>query len=88
MGLLDAYATMIELYNKSESNYEKLQIYRIINYGEEDNHIIRKFINKYHIENDYIYQLNPCNNQTIPQFIIDECDKKMLKVHSRIQFAT
>lgn len=81
--------TMIELYNKSGSNYEKLQIYRIINDDKEDNDIIKKFINEsYHIENDYIYQLNPCNYQTIPQFIIDECDKKILEIQSKFQAAT
>lgn len=69
---------MVELYNKSESNYEKLQIYRIINDGVEFNSVIKKFLNEtYHIENDYIYQLNPCKYQTIPQYIIEECDNNL-----------
>ena len=37
--------------------------------------IIQKFINEaFHIENDYIYQLNPSVYQTVPQYVIDECD--------------
>lgn len=67
---------MIELYYKATNNYEKLQIYRIINIDNNDNDIIRKFVNEtFHIENDYLYQLNPCKYQTVPQYIIDECNK-------------
>lgn len=80
---------MIKLYNKSGSNYEKLQIYRIIKDGERSNDVIQKFINEtFHIENDYIYQLNPCNYQTIPQFIIDVCDKDILELQSNFEYAT
>lgn len=67
---------MIELYQSCENNYEKLHIYRII--SEDANHadVILKFINQaFHIENDYIYQLNPAKYQTVPQYVIDECDQ-------------
>ncbi len=64
------------LYSKSSNNYEKLQIYRIIFNDNNDNRVIREFINEtFHIENDYIYQLNPCKYQTIPNYIIKECNK-------------
>ncbi len=69
---------MKELYFKTTSNYEKLHLYRIINQGKpaEESNVIKKFINEsFHIENDYIYQLNPMNYQTVPLYIIDECDK-------------
>ncbi|MNP80724.1 hypothetical protein D3C76_1788960 [compost metagenome] len=37
--------------------------------------VIRKFINEaFHIENNYIYQLNPSQFQLVPQYVIDECD--------------
>lgn len=32
----------------------------------------------FHIENDYLFQLNPCEYDTIPQYIIEECDKEVL----------
>ena len=44
--------------------------------------IIQKFINEaVHIENDYIYQLNPSVYQTVPQYVIDECDSFMAKLY-------
>jgi ABC-type dipeptide/oligopeptide/nickel transport system ATPase subunit len=69
---------MIKLYHDTSSNYEKLHIFRVL-YGEklrtEETTIIAKFINEaFHIENDYIYQLNPCEYQLVPQYVIDECD--------------
>lgn len=67
---------LIRLYEKATNNYEKLQIYRVLNNDNHENRTIRKFINEtFHIENDYIYQLNPCQYQTIPYYIIKECDK-------------
>lgn len=66
---------LIQAYRKSVSNYEKLQIYRLID-QKHDNEIVRKFINEsYHCENDYLFQLNPRKYDTVPQYIIDECDK-------------
>lgn len=67
---------MIKLYQLCENNYEKLHIYRIISEGAEHADTILKFINQAsHIENDYIYQLNPAKYQTVPQYVIDECDQ-------------
>jgi hypothetical protein len=67
---------LIRLYEKATNNYEKLQIYRVLNNDNHANRTIRKFINEtFHIENDYIYQLNPCQYQTIPYYIIRECNK-------------
>ncbi len=69
---------MKKLYRESSNNYEKLHLYRIISDGKENDihtSTIQKFINQsFHIENDYIYQLNPAKYQTIPQYVIDECD--------------
>jgi len=70
---------MIEKYFASENNYEKLHIYRMIFENKTngiDSDVIRKFINEAcHIENDYIYQLNPRKFQMVPQFVINECDR-------------
>lgn len=69
---------MINLYDSVGSRYEKLQIYRIINGATDENHILRKFINEtYHIENDYLFQLNPSSFNIVPKYIIDECDKSL-----------
>lgn len=72
-------SAMVELYKSCSNNYEKLHIYRIISEGNDcADHadVVLKFINQaFHIENDYIYQLNPAKYQTVPQFVIDECDR-------------
>ena len=65
---------MTSIYNHCLSDYEKLQIFRTINDSHENN-IIRKYINEsFHIENEYICQLNPCKYEIIPEFIVKECD--------------
>ena len=70
-----------ELYQNSGSNYEKLQIYRIMFNENSSNSVIKKFVNEtFHIENDYLFQLNPCEYDTVPQYIIDECDKDILEM--------
>jgi len=64
------------LYHGSGSNYEKLQLYRIMFNDNHPNKVVKKFINEcFHVENDLLFQLNPCEYDTIPQYIIDECDK-------------
>lgn len=66
---------MKTLYDECGSNYEKLQIYRIMFNDNHPNKIVRKFINEcFHMENDLLFQLNPCEYDTIPQYIIDECN--------------
>lgn len=69
-------ALLINLYRSSRSNYEKLQIYRELYNEKNDNPIVKKFVNEtFHVENDFLLQLNPSEYDTIPQYIIDECDK-------------
>lgn len=63
------------LYNASTNGYEKLQIFRLIGLDVE-NSVIQKFINEtYHIENEFICQLAPAKFDTIPEYVVAECDK-------------
>jgi ABC-type nitrate/sulfonate/bicarbonate transport system ATPase subunit len=70
---------MKQLYQACTNNYEKLHIYRIIFDDKVDaieQDVIQKFIKQaFHIENDYIYQINPTKYQTVPQYVIDACDR-------------
>lgn len=69
---------LLGLYISTESNFEKLQIFRLIKESNSENPIIKKFVNEsYHVGNDYIWQLNPRDFDTVPQFVIDECDKEI-----------
>ncbi|WP_354249034.1 hypothetical protein [Bradyrhizobium sp. LA2.1] len=57
----------------TDVGYEKIQLFRIFNI-EHDDDVIRKFINEsYHIENEYVMQLNPHKFESIPEYVIDEC---------------
>lgn len=67
-------AEIIKVYKKCSNGYEKLQIFRIIN-DKHDNNVVKKYINEtFHIENEYICQLNPSKYELIPEFIVKECD--------------
>ena len=79
-------AEMIDLYQHSESNYEKLQIYRLLYDATDENHVMRKFINEtYHVENDYLFQLNPVTFNTIPNYIIAECNRTITNEREQIE---
>ena len=77
--LLNNDSNMIHLYETGASNYDKLHYYRILFEGKQRlvvSDVIMKFINEtFHIENNFIYQVNPREYQVVPQYIIDECDK-------------
>jgi len=76
---------IIQIYKKSNNNYERLQVYRILCPDNHENEIIRKFVNEtYHLENDYILQLNPFKYELIPQYIIDECTKDIEIIEQNI----
>ena len=67
--------TLKSLYEKSENGYEKLQIFRLLGLNVA-NSVIQKFINEtYHIENEFICQLDPTQFDTIPEYVINECNK-------------
>jgi len=63
------------LYQRCRNGYEKLQVFRLLEL--DHNHpVIRKFVNEtYHIENEFICQLDPSKFDLIPEYVILECDK-------------
>lgn len=70
---------LIRLYYAADNNYEKLHLYRMIFDDKDqnvDSDIIAKFINQaFHMENDFIYQLDPRKYQMVPQYVISECNR-------------
>lgn len=69
---------MIEAYKTAGNNYEKLQLFRIINNENHENDVVKKYINEsFHIENEYIMQLNPHKYDFVPEYIIAECNKAL-----------
>jgi energy-coupling factor transporter ATP-binding protein EcfA2 len=69
---------MKDAYFKAKSNYAKIQIFRVTHGTFKDSAAITKFVNEnFHIENDFIMQLNPIKYDLVPGHIIEECDKIM-----------
>ena len=67
------------MYKQTADSFVKIILFRIIIDGLEktkkQNDVFMKFINEiYHIENDFLFQLNPEKFDITPQFIIEGCD--------------
>lgn len=63
------------LYYSSSTGYEKLQIFRLLGLAVE-NSVIQKFINEtYHIENEFVCQLDPTKFDTVPEYVVIECNR-------------
>ncbi|TPM92595.1 AAA family ATPase [Mesorhizobium sp. B2-1-3A] len=66
---------MKEKFFATEVGYEKIQLFRIIR-GKHEDDIITKFINEsYHIENEYVMQLNPHKFESVPEYVVGECTR-------------
>jgi ABC-type multidrug transport system ATPase subunit len=60
----------------SPHSYEKLQLFRLLEDQVTPNDVVQKFINEtYHIENEYVMQINPCTYDIVPEFILEECER-------------
>ncbi len=63
--------------------YEKLQLFRIYNevhcaLSDSVDNVLRKFVNEsFHVENEYIMQLNPHIFDNVPEHITTECERLM-----------
>lgn len=70
-------ADLLTIYKSCQSGYEKLQIFRLFNI-EVENSVIKKFVNEtYHIENEFICQLDPSKFDTVPEYVVQKCDRML-----------
>lgn len=69
-------------FKNTQHNYSKMQIFRVIKGNLiDENDILAKYVNEsFHVENDYIMQLNPSKYEMVPHYIIDECAKILSNV--------
>jgi hypothetical protein len=80
LGALNNKQSMLALYKATGNRYEKLQLFRIISEGEPIadgiDSVVQKYINEtFHIENEFIMQLNPHKYDSVPEYIAQECDR-------------
>ncbi|MDC0002922.1 AAA family ATPase [Porticoccaceae bacterium] len=67
-----------KLYQGCDTGYDKLKVFRLLAMDCVDNSVIKKFINEtYHIENEFIYQLDPFQFDLVPEYVVDECDRML-----------
>ena len=65
-------------FDATDIGYEKLQLFRVMSErdsnGLDGDDVFHKFVNEsFHIENEYVMQLNPREFDTVPEYIIDAC---------------
>ena len=76
-------------FKDSEIGYEKLQLFRIyrelhITDGGYNDSNLQKLVNEsFHIENEYVMQLNPRKFDNVPEYIVDECSRIVSEVASQ-----
>jgi energy-coupling factor transporter ATP-binding protein EcfA2 len=76
-------------FDGTDVGYEKVQIFRVM--SEQDptrlrgDTALRKFVNEsYHIENEYLMQLNPREFDSVPEHLIDVCSALLAEVHDAL----
>jgi len=72
-------------FEATDVGYEKIQIFRIMSElnpkGLRGDSAFRKFINEcFHIENEYVMQLNPRHFDAVPEYVIEACTALLDKV--------
>jgi ABC-type molybdenum transport system ATPase subunit/photorepair protein PhrA len=77
--------SLIEKFENTSVGYEKVQIFRILSELNpdviEEDSAFTKFVNEtYHIENEYLMQLDPRQFDSVPDFIIEKCKKLVFEV--------
>ncbi len=64
----------------ANAGYDKLQLFRIYKEvhqpANDGDDILQKFVNEsFHIENEYVMQLNPHKFDNVPEYVVQECDR-------------
>jgi energy-coupling factor transporter ATP-binding protein EcfA2 len=76
-----------ERFEATDVGYEKVQLFRIMLALDPENlkgdDVFTKFVNEtYHIENEYVMQLNPRDFDAVPEFIVNACSKRLAGITS------
>ena len=61
---------------RNAGRYEKTQLFRIMHGTDSLSSVVRKFVNEsFHIEDEYLFQLDPERYNSVPDFVIEELDQ-------------
>lgn len=80
VGELRDLETLKAKFATTHVGYEKVQIFRMLlelDQPEEDD-TFKKFVNEtFHIENEYVMQLDPREFDSVPEFVLEECTRQV-----------
>ncbi|MCA8320498.1 AAA family ATPase [Burkholderia cepacia] len=80
LAIINDEAEMKRRFQMANVGYDKLQLFRIykeVHHPADDgDDILQKFVNEsFHIENEYVMQLNPHKFDNVPEYVVHECDR-------------
>lgn len=69
-------------FDATDVGYEKVQLFRVLladeNWAKNGDKAFQKFVNEsYHIENEYVMQLNPRQFDAVPEHMIKACEARL-----------
>ena len=79
LGEIKNRSEMERRFVEARAGYDKIQLFRIFwevhsTAKDPNNSILQKFVNEsFHIENEYVMQLNPRKFDNVPEYIVEEC---------------
>ena len=81
LAIIKDKAEMKRRFTSATAGYDKIQLFRVfkevhaLTGGDQDS-ILQKFVNEsFHIENEYVMQLNPHKFDNVPEYVVLECDR-------------
>ncbi|MBS1186620.1 MAG: hypothetical protein H6R04_638 [Burkholderiaceae bacterium] len=79
LAIINDKSEMKRGFQEATAGYDKLQLFRIykeVHQPADDDDILHKFVNEsFHIENEYVMQLNPHKFDNVPEYVVQECDR-------------
>ena len=80
LAIINDRAEMKHRFQAANIGYDKLQLFRIYKEvhqpTDDGDDILQKFVNEsFHIENEYVMQLNPHKFDNVPEYVVLECDR-------------
>ncbi|TEA03930.1 AAA family ATPase [Mycobacteroides salmoniphilum] len=68
-------------FEATDVGYEKVQLFRVLadkNWAKSGDEAFQKFVNEtYHIENEYVMQLNPREFDAVPEHVVKACGTRL-----------
>lgn len=65
---------------------EKVQIYKMLKDGDmERGSAMKKYVDEtFHVQNDYLFQLNPRQYKIVPQYVLNYCDDEISTIEESL----